>query len=308
MITSKMSQSAINAAFARAAHLFFDTEPKVLRDEYAWSFSGMKDESAFIKQYKENYANLERISKENARAFSQSYRALAVIRHRYTEDELTKALERGVSQYVILGAGLDSFAYRRHDLQNRLRVFEVDRPEAQEWKKAQLHELGISLPQNLTFVPVDFEKQILTEELYKHGMNKIMPVFFSWLGVSQYLTEPAVFQTLRQIAAAPSGTEIVFEYVLTDSLLSGFEKIIVAGSRAMPDEPWKSQFDTIVLMKQLKEMGFSEVTDFGPNEANALYLASRADEISQSALEKLSWNMLRIAHLMKAIVGTRSGI
>jgi methyltransferase (TIGR00027 family) len=306
MASGKMNQSAFNAAFARAAHMVLDAEPKVMRDEYSWSFSGMKDESAFITKYKENFANLERISKENARAFSQSYRALAVIRHRYTEDELIKSLERGVSQYVILGAGLDSFAYRRHDLQNKLRVFEVDRPEAQEWKKARLYELGINQPQNLTFIPVDFEKEILTDELYKHGMKKNKPVFFSWLGVSQYLTESAVFQTLRQIATAPSGTEIVFEYILADSQLSGLEKMIVAGSRAMPDEPWKSQFDTIVLMKQLKEMGFSEVSDFGPNEANALYLATRSDEISKSALEKLSWNMLRIAHLMKAIVGMRS--
>ncbi len=304
MITGKMSQSAINAAFERAAHLVFDADPKIFRDDLALRFSGMQDESAFIKTYNDNYAKLEQLSKENARAFIYSYRALALMRHRYTEDELAKALQRGVSQYVILGAGLDSFAYRRRDLEDRLRVFEVDRPEAQEWKKAKLHELGINPPGNLKFVPVDFEKQNLNEELYVHGLRKDTPVFFSWLGVTQYLTEAAVFQTLRQVVSAVSGSEIVFEYVLADSLLNDLEKIIVAGSRAMPEEPWISQFDTLTLVEKLKELGFTEVSDFGPKEASALYLAGRTDGLSPSSQEGLIWSMLKIAHLMKASVGT----
>lgn len=302
MTTGKMSQSAINAASGRAAHLILDAEPKVMRDDYAVRFNGMQDESAFITQYNENYARLAQISEENARAFSQSYRALAAVRHRYAEDELARALERGVSQYVILGSGLDYFAFRRRDLEDRLRVFEVDRPAAQEWKRARLHELGISPPQNLTFVPVDFEKQTLTDELCAHGLRKDLPVFFSWLGVTQYLTEAAVFQSLRQIVSTASGSGIVFEYLVADSLLSDLEKLIVAGGKASPEEPWISQFDPIALAERLKEMGFNEVSDFGPEEANALYLVTRTDDISRSALEGLSWSMLRIAHLMKARV------
>ena len=301
--TGKMSQGAINAAFARAAHLIFDAEPKVMRDDYAVRFSGMQDDPAFITAYKDNYAKLERMSKENAQAFSQSYRALASVRHRYAEDELAKALERGVSQYVILGAGLDSFAFRRRDLEGSLRVFEVDHPMTQEWKKARLAALGIIPPRNLTFVPLDFEKQKLTDELHAHGLHKDIPAFFSWLGVTQYLTEAAVFQTLRQVVSAASGSEIVFEYVLVDPLLRDQKKRIVAGSRAMPGEPWRSQFDTAALTGRLKEMGFAKVSDFGPEQAYALYLSGRTDEISPSALEGLSWSMLRIAHLMKASAG-----
>ncbi len=301
MKTGKMSQSAINAAFARAAHLIFDAEPKILRDDYAARFSGMHDESAFVKKWKENYENFERISKEFARAFYQSSRALVVVRQRYTEDELISALDRGVSQYVILGAGLDSFAFRRRDLENNLRIFEVDHPATQEWKKARLHTLGIIPPHNLTFVPLDFEKQMLNDELYAHGLRKDIPAFFSWLGVTQYLTEAAVFQTLNQVVSATSKCEMVFEYVLVDSLLSANETEIVADIRAMPEEPWMSQFDPSTLIKQLKEMGFTKVSDFGPREANALYLASRTDEISQSALEGLLWSMLKMSHLMKAI-------
>ena len=296
-----MSQSAIIAAFARAAHLIFDAEPKVLRDDYALRFSGMQDESTFITAYKESYAELEQFSKESARAFSQSLRALAVLRQRYTEDELTNALDRGVSQFVILGAGLDSFAYRRRDLEDRLRVFEVDHPVTQEWKKTRLQALGIIPPPNLTFIPFDFEKQILNDALYAHGLRKDLPTFFSWLGVTQYLTETAVFQTLRQVVSATAGSEIVFEYVLTDALLPTPEQIIVAMSREMPEEPWISQFDPVALTERLKDMGFTKVSDFGPEEANAFYLAGRTDEISQSALEGLCLSVLRISHLMKAV-------
>ena len=123
------------------------------------------------------------------------------MRQRYTEDELGKALERGVGQYVILGAGLDSFAYRRPDLAGVVRVFEVDHPATQQWKRARLQELNITPPSNLTFVPVDFEQQTLAEGLRAGGHRPELPTFVSWLGVTTYLTEAAVFETLRYVAS-----------------------------------------------------------------------------------------------------------
>jgi methyltransferase (TIGR00027 family) len=119
------------------------------------------------------------------------------MRQRYTEDELDKALARGVGQYVILGAGLDSFIYRRPDLAAGLRVFEVDHPATQQWKRARLRELHLNLPSNLTFIPLDFEQQTLADGLRAGGHQPELPTFFSWLGVTQYLTEEAVFETLR---------------------------------------------------------------------------------------------------------------
>ncbi len=288
---------------SRAAHLIVDGEPKILRDDFALGFSGMQDEAALRVALDAWLTQIgQATTPEFAQTVLQSYRGFAVVRHRYTEDQLSIALERGVSQYVILGAGLDSFAYRRQDLEDVLRVFEVDLPATQQWKKTRLHELNISPPRNLTFVPVDFEKQTLMNELQAHGYQKGVPAFFSWLGVTQYLTETAVFQTLREVISAAPGSEIVFEYVLTESLDGGHLKMAEGEARG-GEEPWLSTFSPVDLAEHLKKIGFSEVSDFGPEEANKLYFAGRTDELSPSALDGLSSSALRLAHLMKARVG-----
>ncbi|OGO18620.1 MAG: hypothetical protein A2Z15_02260 [Chloroflexi bacterium RBG_16_50_11] len=304
MEAGKPSKTAVFAAMTRAAHLFLDGEPKILRDDFALKFCGMKDELALKSALNAFYRDMgQKSSPVAANNFSQSYRAFAVVRHRYTEDELTKALERGVSQYVILGAGLDSFAYRRRDLENKLRVFEVDHPAMQQWKKTRLKELNISPPRNLTFVPVDFEKQKMTDELCAYGYRKDVSAFFSMLGVAPYLTEEAVFQTLREVASMAPESEIIFEYVLLDSLLNDEDRKVVAGGKERGrEELWLSQFAPILLMQQLKKIGFTEARDFGPEEASKLYFTGRTDELSPSALGSLSSSILRIAHLMKARV------
>lgn len=300
----KPSESAISAAMTRAAHLILDDEPKILNDDFALRFSGMQDETALRSTLNTFYAEMgQKITQEHANAYAQSSRAYLVVWNRYAEDELGKALERGVSQYVILGAGLDSFAYRRQDLENKLRVFEVDHPATQQWKKMRLRELDINPPRNLTFVPVDFEKQRLTDELRVAGCRLGVPVFFFMLGVAHYLTQGAVFQTLREVASMAPGSEIIFDYMLSDSLLHEQDRRIVAWGKARERrQPWISQFDPIILAERLKEMGFVEMSDFGPEEANSLYLASRTDGLSPTALNELPYSALRMAHLMKARV------
>ena len=183
-----------------------------------------------------------------------------------------------------------------------MRVFEIDLPAMQQWKKARLQELNITLPGNLTFVPVDFEKQNLTEELRSHGFRKDIPAFFSWLGVTQYLTESAVFQTLREVASMATGSEIIFEYVLPESLLDGSDRQMVAGGKTNPGEPWISMFEPVELAERVKETGYSEVWDFGPEEAYATYFRDRTDELAASVLDVLTACTLRIAHFMKATV------
>ena len=295
------SRTAVIAALNRAAHLILDDEPKILRDNFALGFSGIQNEVELRAALEVLHTQIRQNSTpEFAQAFMQSYRGFAVVRHRYTEDELDKTLESGISQYVILGAGLDSFAYRRRDLEDKLSVFEVDLPATQQWKKARLQELNISLPHNLTFVPVDFEKQNLTEELLAVGYRSEIPAFFSWLGVTQYLTEAAVFQTLREVASTTPGSEIIFEYVLPESLLDNEDRQFVAGGKTNPDEPWLSMFDPVELAERVKETGYSEVWDFGPEEANANYFSGRTDQLSPTALDGLPLNLFRIAHLMKA--------
>ena len=166
-----------------------------------------------------------------------------VARSRYLEDEVEQALERGVSQYVILGAGLDSFAYRRKDVAKLVRVFEVDHPATQAWKRSRLKQLGVELPPNLTLVPVDFERQSLIESLRQNGYSTEVPGFFSWLGVIPYLTPDAIFTTLRTVAALPPGTQIIFEYGIPKKMLDEesqkyFDLLMAAG--ADRSEPFRS--------------------------------------------------------------------
>ena len=293
--------SATFAAMARAAHLILDDEPKILRDTLALKFSGMPDAAALVISFNKFIGNLGlRTGPEFANEFKRSYRAAVVVRQRYTEDQLIKAIERGVSQYVILGAGLDSFAYRSQELESRLRVFEVDLPGSQLWKKNRLKALNIELPHNLTFVPVDFEKQNLLDELRRTGCRLDIPIFFSWLAVTHFLSEDSIFQTLRDLASTPTGSEIVFSYILVDSLLEKGAQQVVAMGKKSP-EPWISQFDPVILAKQLKGMGFAEVRDFTLKDAFNIYLSGRSDELSPRSLG-LQASVMGAEHLMKAKV------
>src|SRR4030043_157245 len=301
MEEGKTSVSAIFASLSRAAPIFLDGEPKILRDDFALGLSGLQNEVELKNALKALRTQFrQRTTPELAQCVLHTMRGFAVLRHRYTEDELTKAINRGISQYVILGAGLDSFAYRRRDLENKLHIFEVDHPASQQWKKLRLKELNISLPRNLSFVPVDFEKQALTDELCNHGYKKNMPTFFSWLGVTCYLTEAAVFQTLREIASMLPGSEVVFDYALSELLLSDGERKIWALGQANPSEPDITQFEPNSLAKRLRETGFSEVLDFGTKQANARYFNGRTDELSPSVLNGLSASVIRLFHIMKA--------
>src|SRR5262245_25303961 len=266
------SGTALLAAMTRAAHLFQDGEPKVLRDELALQLSGFENEvslqrtvEALLKEVAHHF------DMEFAHRISEYSRALITMRNRYAEDELSNAIEHGVGQYVILGAGLDSFAYRRRDLTKVLRVFEVDHPATQQWKRDRLGILNVPLPTHLTFIPINFEQQTLREGLQTGGYHAEAPVFFSWLGVTYYLTEEAIFETLRSVAAAAPGSEIVFEYGLPESLLDEESRRIWAtlqATVAARGEPVLSLFEPTTLAAQVKELGFSQVWDFGPEEAN----------------------------------------
>ncbi len=139
-------------------------------------------------------------------------------RSRYAEDRLQKAVQAGVTQYVVLGAGLDTFAYRNPF--GHLRVFEVDFPATQQWKRGMLEEAAIATPANLTFVPLDFEHHTLSEGLRAAQFDSTRAAFFSWLGVVPYLTREAFRSTLRAIAELPAGTAVSFDYALSPESLA----------------------------------------------------------------------------------------
>jgi methyltransferase (TIGR00027 family) len=164
----RFSRTAHRVAIRRAAHQLFD-QPRVLEDPLALAIVGTEAAEKLRSSQKEAESSIPR-----------AFRAFMAARSRYAEDQLAKAVAQGVRQYVVLGAGLDTFAYRSP--YSNLRVFEVDHPATQAWKRERLQNAGIEVPQSLVFVPVDFERQQLAAELEQSGFETRLPAFFSWLG------------------------------------------------------------------------------------------------------------------------------
>jgi methyltransferase (TIGR00027 family) len=252
-------------------------------------------------------AQMDQINAEVARTTNPDFaltllRAITVpvvTRSRYLEDEVDEAVRRSISQYVILGAGLDSFAYRRPELAKALHIFEVDHPATQAWKRARLRAAAIELPANLSLVAIDFERDSLIDNLRMSGYRTDAPGLFSWLGVTMYLSTDAIFGTLRAVAALAPATEIIFEYNVPKDLVDEeTQKILAAVMTAAHarGEPQGTFFEPAKLAEQVRKIGFAEVSDFGPDEAEARYFNDRTD-----ALRPLALN-----HYMRARVGPRS--
>ena len=295
------SSTALGAAMFRAAHLLLDDPPKIFEDTLAFSLCGCENEAALRMRLDQLAAQVARSTSPDFAQITLRYlRAVAIMRSRYVEDEVDRAIRRGVTQYVLLGAGLDSFAYRRLDVTKDLRVFEVDHPATQSWKRARLQAAGVALPPNLTFVPVDFEKQSLIERLQTSAYRINVPAVFSWLGVTEYLTPEAIFRTLRTVASLALGTEILFQYDLPKELLDEEAQqvlaVVMAGAAAN-NEPLITFFEPSRLAAQVRELGFSEVWDFSPEEASSLYFAGRTDGLRPPAS----------VHLMGARVSANAG-
>ena len=180
---------------------------------------------------------------------------------------------RGVRQVVVLGAGLDTFAYR-HPYGDRIRVFEADHPATQAWKRRRLSESRISVPDSMVFAPVDFERVELIAALEAAGLDPTKRTVFLWLGVVPYLSEPAIDSTLAAIATLPGGAEVVFDYSDPPATLSP-EAQAVHDARsarvAALNEPWLSYFDPADLSARLRGLGFAEVDDHGPPDLAARY-------------------------------------
>jgi methyltransferase (TIGR00027 family) len=276
MKDGRPSTTALAAAIHRAAHQLLDV-PKILDDPLAIRIIGPGAESALR-------ANPGRFQT------SRFLRAFIVLRSRYAEDELARAIERGVRQYVILGAGLDTFGYRTPYPGSRLRVFEVDHPATQSWKQARLRGAKIAVPDSLTFSPVDFERQTLAGGLNRTGFRAEEPAFFSLLGVVVYLTKEAAMETFRFVASGPAGSEIVFDYAIISSMLSEAQRSAResrAGRVAALGEPWITYFDPAALARDLRGIGFREVKDLGPEEATKRYFKDRTDGLCVSSTSRL---------------------
>jgi len=191
-----------------------------------------------------------------------------------------RAIGSGVEQYVILGAGLDSFGYRRSDLMDRLRVFEVDHPASQSWKQYRLRDLGIEIPDNLVFAPVDFERQTLREGLVSAGFNFARTAVFSWIGVTMYLTLNAIEATLGTISECMPGSQVALTYNQPHRVLDDIALQVTSTFEAIATElgePFVSLFVPDEIEGLLRNYGFDEIVHFGPQEARAAWFSGAVD-------------------------------
>lgn len=269
--------TAFTAAAARAAHLLVDAEPVIFADPLAAALLGDRAEELL------SYHRLHGTHPVLAGA-----RAEAACRSRFTEERLTRS-NSGIDQYLILGAGLDSFAYRTPP--GRFRVFEVDHPATQTVKRELLDDAGVPVPPSVTFVPVDFETGSLRECAVQSGLDPFRPVFASWLGVTMYLTREAVAATLAQLGGFAPGSEIVTDHLLPARLRDAAGNAYaeaVGPVAAEQGEPWRTFLSPADLAGLLREAGFEVVEQAGQRESVASRLWHRTDALRPAALSALT--------------------
>lgn len=203
-------------------------------------------------------------------------------RARYCEDSLKTAMLTGTSQYVILGAGMDTFAFRNPQFLNELPVFEVDHPLTQQEKQQRIARAGWELPQNLHFVPMDFTEDDFAKALFTHGYRKEKKTYFSCLGVSYYLTKAEIGELLNSIAAiAPEGSSLLFDYASADLLTSPVKRVQnMIAMAAAGGEPMISAFDHCELTGLLEAHGFLIYEHLNPTEIQRRFFADRIDDLS----------------------------
>jgi methyltransferase (TIGR00027 family) len=251
------SQTAISVALLRAIHETYDASPKLHHDPVAPLLVG----SEMMQRAK---AAPEWMQSD----LTVSIRSHVVLRSRYAEDQLWAAASRGLRQYVILGAGYDTFAYRQPAWAASLGIFEVDHVASQQAKLERLRSVGIPISRNVTFVAADFESATLRETLAKGGVDIELPTFFACLGVMVYLPKEVVDAIFRMVASFPRGSQMVFTFSQGQSSagLSAMTK-----EAAAVGEPFRTFHDPDTLYRDLLRIGYSRVAILQPEEAAELY-------------------------------------
>ena len=266
----------MGVAWLNAAHQVIDSSPRILDDPVVVRLVGATVEA--IAERRELFQV----------PWAHSVRAHVVLRTRFAEERLKEAIQLGVRQYVILGAGFETFAYRQPAWATGLRVFEVDQPGTQAAKRKRLMAAGIAVPGNVTYVPVDFEAESLADGLRRGGVQLDQPAFVAWLGVTMYLTEPAIDAVLRTVTALPPSTEITFTFAQPPQRESDMRRGPSPAERAAAvGEPWVTFFEPDALERKLMTLGFSTVRFLEPAEASARYFQNRADSLPAPTLTSI---------------------
>lgn len=258
--------SAVRVALWRALHVETDDAPHVFEDEVGLKLAAPDDGWR---------------SRGDMHPFTRPFRASIVGRGRFIEDLVEEQAALGVQQYVILGAGLDTFAQRRPELASRLIVYEVDRPGPQEWKRRRLIDIGFGIPSYLRLMPVDFEAgETWWERLAEAGLDPNLPAVVASTGVSMYLTKHANVATLRQVASFAPGSTLAMSFLmpieLTDPDLRPAMEIAVAGSRAS-GTPIISFYTPEEMLEMAREAGFRDARHVSAADIAQRYFAGRTD-------------------------------
>lgn len=258
--------TALRTALWRALHLEVDAAPPVFIDEIGLKIAAPGDDWR---------------DRPDMSPFTKPFRASILARARFVEDLLEEHVARGVGQYIVLGAGLDTFVQRRPEPASRLRVFEIDQPGPQAWKRQRLVELGLDVPSCLRFVPVDFEAGAdWWAQLVTAGFNPGQPAFVVSTGVSMYLTREAIMASMRQLATLAPGSVFAMSFMLPIELLDadvrpGVERA-AAGARAS-GTPFISFFEPDEMLALTRAAGFHDVRHVSAAALAERYFAGRSD-------------------------------
>jgi methyltransferase (TIGR00027 family) len=277
MYTGQPSRTMLRTAIRRATHQLVD-RPLIL------------DDPVVVELIPEAADRVTLANLDNHLIDPALFRALFAMRSRFAEDRLAAAAARGVRQYVIVSAGLDTFPWRQPDFAREMQIFAADHPDSLAWTRARFRERRFSPPPNLIDVPIDLEKESLAAQLGTYGFSPMIPTFCSALGIIQYLSAETVDSLLVFAASLPEGSEFVASFVPPDSELAGDDREAAIWSVARAaglGEPWKTRLRQDDLSNRLRTLGFSQVFHLTPELAQQFYFTGRHDSLRAPRWEQM---------------------
>ena len=276
MKAGRVSRTAEAAAALRANHHQNSSNP-VFSDEYAYAMTNARWRLLLNNSMFRKVLNTTPVNQSFGKLTAQ-----VVARSRYAEDKLLEAIANGIQQYILVGAGLDSFVLRMAEQYPELKIFEVDHPDTQKIKIHKLKKLG-TIPSNVAFVSIDFEKEKLSDALLRSSYDTKAPAFFSWLGTTHYLNPETTLATLQNIASiASSNSELVMDYSIDYRALEGIERIgsfAITQFTRLLNEPLLGTFASEYLHQAVEKMGYIVLEDLSGTEITERYFHQRTDQI-----------------------------
>ena len=269
--------TAVRVALWRAMHVQIDPQPHVFTDEVGFKLVSPSD----------GWRDRPDMHPQGTRPF----RASIVARARFIEDLVEEEVSHGMNQYVMLGAGLDTFVQRRPDIASKMQIFEIDKPSTQEWKRQRLTELGFQIPPWLSFVPVDFEShESWWKKLIAAHFNIAKPAIVTSIGISMYLTMEAIQETLQQMSKLSSGSKFIMTFMLPLELVDredqvGYQMAIKGAQNS--GTPFISFFSPEKMLSLAREFGFKKLEHFSTRSLTEKYFSGRPDGMKPSSGEEL---------------------